>query len=395
MDKLIDILGKLFILDTTTMIDILFWGNVVAAILVYTFQTLNESKNDKKSIKRLTVIHILYAVGYLLLLLRDVIPDVFSVNFGNTLLFTCFYLEAVLMLILIDSYSKNLDGIIKYILVASVTIFNFLEMIFHNRALRVTMASVIIFLILCIPVIKMVTTKRIGKFKFGIGIFYSILLLSLIIRTIVSINADISLHSNNLAQSVFFLSLIVMMVSCTMTHLLLMKEKNDSIMEKIAKIDGLTTVINRFGFMDEAEKIFNQCMIKEKKMTVIFFDIDDFKNINVKYGHRFGDRVLKCFSDILKIEYIEADLLCRYNGEEFIVILCDSSETEDRKSVLRVLNMVKKYRFDDTPDFSYTVSAGIITEVPKPGMSVLELIEKSNITMYAAKKQGKNTYCCI
>lgn len=392
MKDFLDIINSIFNLDIRTLIGVLFWGNVTATILIYLFHILSKDDQDRKIVRKLIIIHLFCAIGYMLLFLRGTIPDIFSVNFGNTILFTCFYLEATLFPTITESLTKGLDAILKYILIISILIFNILELIFIQPSLRITMASVIIFAILCLPTFKLLTKKNISRFNFGIGIFYLILLLSSIPRTIISFYSNISLHTNNFVQTLFFLSLIIMMVSSTMVHLLLLKEKNDKIMENLAKTDGLTRISNRWNFMNEAERILKKCRERNKEIAVIFFDIDNFKSINDSYGHRFGDKVLMCFADILRNEISMPDLVCRYGGEEFVVVLYDSDIIYGKKEVLSILKKAREYRFPEKSEFHFTLSAGMIIATPDQDDTLSEIIDKCDVAMYAAKQKGKDGY---
>ncbi|QQO08471.1 GGDEF domain-containing protein [Breznakiella homolactica] len=388
----------LFDLDTKTLIGVLVWGNIAAAVLIQTFQSHNLSTTDIQNIKRMTLIRIFYAIGYILLFLRGVFPDILSVNAGNTILYICFYMEASLLLTMMESDSRVLSAVLKITLAAVVLSFNIFEFMYKDPSLRITMASISIFAILVTPTIKLLFSKKVSKFKHAIGFFYVILLLTIIPRSILPlVTGDVSLHTNNLYQTLFFIAQILMMVSGTIINLLFMKEKNDKIIETMAKTDSLTSIANRHCFLQEATVLFNICREQKKELTLLFFDLDHFKMINDRYGHQFGDEVLKTFTNILKQSLRNGDLSCRYGGEEFIAIVQNPRENLGELIAERIRNEVKHTSFEMIPGFRFTVSIGMISSVPGQSESLSDFIQKGDMAMYEAKKSGRDktvVYSC-
>ena len=389
---LTNLLKTIFDFDTKTLIGVLVWGNIAAAILIWTFQTFNMSSIDRNNIKRLTLVRLSYAIGYLLLFLRGIIPDILSVNIGNTILYLCFYLEVSLLMSMIETDSGKILLIIrKIILILAIAVFNIAEFLSGDPSLRISIASGIIFALFVIPTIKLIFSKNVSKFKHGIGFFYFLLLVSLVPRIIMPLNTgNVSLHTNNLYQTIFFIVQIFIMVTGTIVSLLFMKENTDRIIETLATTDSLTNIANRHSFMSEAARQFNKNKFQEKPLALLFLDIDYFKQINDTYGHLFGDGVLKKFTDVLRNNTRSCDISCRYGGEEFLVLLINLNINDAKQIAERIAEQIRQLTFEEFPDFRFTVSIGLVCSVPQENNTLEDFIRRGDEAMYEAKKSGRN-----
>lgn len=128
----------------------------------------------------------------------------------------------------------------------------------------------------------------------------------------------------------------------------------------------------------------------ERTFLIVFLDIDYFKKVNDTYGHNFGDEVLIWFSKLLKDNLREVDIVGRYGGEEFIVILKDTSIKDGYNTFARILRLANEYEWKNE-DLKVTFS-GAILEVSHKRMNIriLDLIDKVDKKMYQAKEQGRN-----
>jgi diguanylate cyclase (GGDEF)-like protein len=388
----INAIKTLFDFDTKTLIGVLVWGNIAAAILVWTFQTLNMSPIDRNNIKRLTVIRLSYAIGYLLFFLRGIVPHLLSFNIGNTLLYICFYLEVSLLLSMIETDPGMVLPIIRKIILAlSIVVFNIADFLSGDPSLLISIASGIIFATFVIPTIKLLFSKNISKFKRGIGLFYFLLLMSLVPRIIMPLSTGkVELHTNNLYQTMFFIVQIFIMVTGTIVSLLFMKENTDRIIETLAATDSLTNIANRHSFIPEATQQFNKYKSQGKPLALLFLDLDHFKKINDTYGHLFGDVVLKKFTEVLKNNTRSCDLSCRYGGEEFIILLLNLNTDEAEQIADRIMEQIRQLTFEEFPDFRFTVSIGIVCSVPQKNNTLEDFIRWGDQAMYRAKKTGRN-----
>ncbi len=157
--------------------------------------------------------------------------------------------------------------------------------------------------------------------------------------------------------------------------------------ERLAMIDGLTGIFNR-RYMDMIlRKEFNRCDRYGKSLSVCIFDIDNFKAINDSKGHLFGDEVLREISSLIRCTLREEDILCRYGGEEFLLILPETDAEGAYTLAERIRTTVKADPF--FRDNGVTFSGGTAT-YPASAFDIISLIEAADRALYQAKYDGKD-----
>jgi len=391
------VLYDLISFDVRTMIGILFWGNLTSSALIYSYQSIHKNGYDKKSVRLLYLSRLLKSAYYLLVFFRGALPDVISVNLGNSLIFICHYMEGYLMLALSRITSKKPYRLLKGILIGSVILFNLTDILHQNPGLRVAFSSLFMFAILAMPAMILLFSKNNSRFSKVVGSYYVALFLLTLSRAIYSFALqDIFLFTNNLIQSLTFLSFILIMVFGAPAFLLIMKENADAIIEKMANIDGLTSIQNRQSFLSAAHVYFDRHKTIKHEIAVLFMDIDFFKKINDRYGHSFGDEVLVRVADVISNSMRTGDLSCRYGGEEFLALLPDSDEKSALSVGERVMKGIGELHFETYPEFAFTISIGIHTAVPSENSTLETFINNADTALYEAKNTGRNkmvVYC--
>lgn len=153
--------------------------------------------------------------------------------------------------------------------------------------------------------------------------------------------------------------------------------------------DSLTDLFNRGAFDQGLEHSVNLHFISNQPVTLALIDLDHFKTINDTCGHATGDMVLKAVAETLSRTFIrKSDLVCRYGGDEFAVILNDTSAENTAPLLQRFLDALK--RIDVSAAGSVPVGCSIgYTEVT-PGDDVVSLIKRADEGLYAAKAAGRN-----
>jgi len=155
--------------------------------------------------------------------------------------------------------------------------------------------------------------------------------------------------------------------------------------------DFLTTLFNRSEILAALDREFSRSGREGRAATVIMADIDHFKRINDSLGHAAGDEVLKEVAHRLKADLRSYDVVGRYGGEEFLIILpgCELATGARRADEIR--NLVAKdpilTPFGTT---SVTVSMGVTVTSPNRDHSVSDILHEADVSMYAAKKNGRN-----
>lgn len=156
-----------------------------------------------------------------------------------------------------------------------------------------------------------------------------------------------------------------------------------------AVFDSLTGIYNR-RYIDA---LLTQELYRAKRhhseFTLIFMDIDDFKQINDSLGHLTGDKVLQTLGSLLKNLVRTEDTLARYGGEEFICLLPETGKDGGRIFAQRIVNAIHQLVPGEIPRF--TVSMGVAI-FPDDGATVEALVENADSRLYAAKAAGKDRF---
>ncbi|MDD2895416.1 MAG: PAS domain S-box protein [Aliarcobacter sp.] len=163
--------------------------------------------------------------------------------------------------------------------------------------------------------------------------------------------------------------------------------------EFMAHHDILTGLPNRLLLKDRAKQIIANAKRFEKKVALLFIDLDGFKTINDSLGHSIGDIVLKMVSQRLQSCVRACDTLSRQGGDEFILILSDINEFSEVSAIAtKLLKQFQKIFDVKNQHLSTTASIGIAM-YPEHGSNFEQLLQNADAAMYKAKENGKNTYC--
>lgn len=170
-------------------------------------------------------------------------------------------------------------------------------------------------------------------------------------------------------------------------------ERINSNLNEIATVDFLTNIPNRRYFYDMSEKKFHLAKRYKNIFSVIFIDIDYFKNINDQYGHDIGDEILKLISQTITDYVRKSDVYARIGGEEFAILLLntelDGAKLFSNKLRNRVQGLVYKHQHNT---ISVTISMGV-TVLNKNDKTITEIFKRADQALYSAKESGRNTVC--
>lgn len=158
-----------------------------------------------------------------------------------------------------------------------------------------------------------------------------------------------------------------------------------------ATIDRLTGVYNRQALLSELFVEVERASRYDRPLCVAFVDIDHFKVVNDSYGHESGDTVLRGVAQVLSANLRASDLIGRYGGEEFMLILTETNVEEGAVLAEKLRTLVERERFsvEGNPELSVTISIGIVGGVGQQ-LRMETLVRDADAAMYSAKSLGRN-----
>lgn len=157
-------------------------------------------------------------------------------------------------------------------------------------------------------------------------------------------------------------------------------------------VDGLTGVNNKRYLMESLEREIPRARRHDRPLSLIMFDIDLFKQINDNFGHLAGDYVLKELATIVKTRLRPDDMLGRYGGEEFMIVLPETPLAGGHKIAEELRQLSEEHRFAfEAEEIRVTISLGI--SQLQDSMDVLAFVKAADEKLYEAKRSGRNKVC--
>ncbi|CEI84704.1 PleD family two-component system response regulator [Ehrlichia minasensis] len=159
----------------------------------------------------------------------------------------------------------------------------------------------------------------------------------------------------------------------------------------MAITDPLTGCYNRRYFDMHFHNIIDESLQKEKNLSLMILDIDHFKEVNDTFGHTVGDELLQQFKKRVSDNIRITDLLARFGGEEFVVILPDTTINIAEQIAKRILTVIKNTPFKTSiGNINKTVSIGVVEVQKSDADNIKQLIDRADKCLYEAKNTGRN-----
>lgn len=169
-------------------------------------------------------------------------------------------------------------------------------------------------------------------------------------------------------------------------------QKAQQELTRLASTDPLTDLYNRRYFSEISESMFKLAARQESDLSVVLLDADNFKRINDTYGHKVGDNVLIKLAEQIRANVRKSDVVCRYGGEEFIVLLPET----DLEGAVVVAENIRQHieqahvTVNQALDIEFRASLGVAcAEFPQED-HIEQVIYRADNALYRAKEQGKN-----
>ena len=333
------------------------------------------------------------ALGWGLLGLRGFVPDILSIVVVNTLVLLA---AATYYHALKEFYDEPPKARVPYALAALAAVaLSYFSFVKPDMAARVAIVSLIgaALTLLCArtllrgPRRQSTISRVIGCDFLGCGLA---LLARLFTLLFLSGGARQSYLAPDMAQAAVYLGGYACLVVLTVGFLLLCNERLNQDLLWLATRDSLTGAYNRRTIEELAHKEVSRRRRVGLSATVLLVDLDHFKSINDTHGHATGDAVLKEFVATAAGQLRAQDMLGRYGGEEFLIVLPDTAREQASAAAERLRAAVSALMLDvGTQRVRVTVSIGV-AEFSGDDHTLDTILERADAALYEAKAQGRN-----
>lgn len=164
-------------------------------------------------------------------------------------------------------------------------------------------------------------------------------------------------------------------------------------LESLANTDGLTGLLNHRAFQVRIRTEAERAERQKEPLSLLMIDVDFFKRFNDRHGHPAGDHLLTLLAECLRSAVRSYDVVCRYGGEEFAIILPRTDHAEAARIGERVVTTINSIAFNiqGLPPQGITVSVGLATR--SEDQPIFDFISKTDRNLYVAKESGRNRLC--
>ena len=159
-------------------------------------------------------------------------------------------------------------------------------------------------------------------------------------------------------------------------------ERSRRRLEHESVLDILTGLLNRRGLYEKADNLLRSVGVEGRPLSVLFADLDGFKAVNDRFGHDAGDKVLKQIAVIIHAHSRDSDIVSRYGGDEFVILLPDASVAEAQQVVQRLRSAVTEWSRASNIPLSVTIGLG---GVPEDGRDLQGVLKQVDQRMYQGK----------
>lgn len=219
----------------------------------------------------------------------------------------------------------------------------------------------------------------------------------------IGVSSRLSANASGYLDTAYALMVVIVLGGCVALNLRIhrirarLQQQREALAQaldinrELATRDELTGLINRRAMLDLMELEHRRSLRNGRPMLLVQLDIDHFKPINDQHGHATGDRALQAFAGTVRAHVRDTDVLARWGGEEFVLMLCDTQLDDARELLERVRLAVEALEIPHaTGSLRLTVSAGMALHLP--GDTVVHTLERADQALYTAKALGRNRW---
>jgi len=374
--------------DIPTMLMMVVAGSVAMAAAI----ALIGWGQRRDGLERWAVALLLHALGHGLYALRGRAPDWASIILANTLLSFAFALMAAALHQFFRRPTPRGLKLAPLGLLTLIAAMVVMQATYNQRVavvnlfFAVQMAGIV--WPLCVP-----WRGHWGRGALVVGAGLVLTMTVLLGRVVVATTTagiDEHLLSTTATQTLTFLGSFISVLGTTLGFLSMSKERSDRRNHRLASEDALTGTANRRAILDALEHEAERSRRGELPLSVLMLDLDHFKQVNDHHGHQVGDQVLRHVIDVARQALRAQDLIGRYGGEEFLIVLPDTPPEGARVLAERLRQRVAQSPWTNGPTpIPVTISIGVggSTDARAGGQA---LIQQADAALYCAKARGRN-----
>lgn len=334
-----------------------------------------------------------FGAGLLFLGLRDYLPNFFTVIIANTLITAglVFYLEGTRQFIGKKGAIRPLSILAIVANVGLFYYFTYPAPSINNRIIVISGIAVILSTACAIELFRD-RSKHWGLSGIMTGVNFLGYGGFQLYRIVYTLNETklLSFMDAGNVHAFAFLAIIILVSGTSFGYIWMVSKSLEFELTELANHDQLTKILNRRGVESFAQQEFSKASRIDSDLAVIMTDIDDFKKVNDSFGHQVGDEILASFADLIGNNLRPYDILGRLGGEEFIIVLPNTTVEQAQLLAERLRKKVEEFSFQvNKKEIGITASFGIAKQLPE--MDTLEkTIPFADKALYRSKQQGRN-----
>lgn len=334
------------------------------------------------------------AIGHLLIMLRGLIPDLLSIVVGNLML------SSVFVGLIAAVYQFQGRPVRWALLLAPpLLVLVFVSVFIDNFPARVSFVGLVIGLQAVWALLAALSHRHatVGRGQWLLVAGLSLEAVVLGGRALVAISTHseaTNILQSSALQTLTFLATFSVVLISSVGFVFMSRDRADENNRVLAALDPLTGVANRRSLIAALDRDVARAQRMREPMALMMVDIDHFKDVNDQYGHPAGDRVLCSVVNVLRQRVRAQDLVGRYGGEEFMVLLPDTGLVGAEQLARELCKAVEESRCPADgvpgPGIAVTVSIGVFGGRLESGDSWDMLIAAADRALYQAKNNGRN-----
>lgn len=338
---------------------------------------------------------LMLAIGLAGIALRDEISGLFSVILANAVIVAALVVALDSLRLLRGRATSDPWGwtLVTLVLVLE---FVFLDVVpdYRARVVVISVALAIMFARGALVLQPAVPAEVRRSFRFTEYVFWGATLLTAARAIGALYEQAVGLLAPELLRVSTFLFYIAVITATTLGVLWMQIQLLQRDLVRLARVDSLTGVLNRGAFLKEFEREVSRAEREEGVFSLAIFDLDQFKQLNDRYGHPLGDEVLKAFTEVLANTIRKHDVIGRYGGEEFALLMPNTGKNTATGVAERVRLEVESSGVKvDGQRIEFTVSGGVAT-FSVDGQDWDSLLCAADTALYNAKGAGRNRVLC-